>query len=176
MCLGGYQNNVSVPLSEVYDHHWIVVQAVRCHCRCCCTATFIATATAVATWTTAGTATATRHHNVTATVAVTEQSHENALCGAEYVVGIGAESRNTATAYPNGYGYYVGTSARENLWGANIHLLRTVDLAGDVNTAAKECNECYYADTKVRTYVLEYARVYGVCTAVFVAVIHQPAL
>lgn len=98
------ENGASVPLSEVYDHHWVAVQ----------------------------------------------KSHQNALCGGdpEYVVGIGAESRNTATMYPEGYGYYVGTSDAENLWGANIHLLRTEYLAGDSNSAAKECNECFYADTK----------------------------
>ena len=98
------ENGVSVPLSKVYDHHWIAVQ----------------------------------------------KSHRNALCGGtpEYVVGIGAESRNTATQYPEGYGYYVGTSVAENLWGANIHLLRTEYLSGDSLTATKECNECYYADTK----------------------------
>ena len=95
-------NNVSAPLSDCYDHHWIAVQ----------------------------------------------EGHENKLCGdPNYIVGIGAESRHTRDVFPDGYGYHV--SPLRNKWAANIHLLHTVGLAGDDPfRATKECNECYYADTK----------------------------
>jgi len=78
-----------------------------------------------------------------------QESHENPFCegSPNYIVGIGAESRNTKDIYPSGYGYVV--KPFENKWAANIHLLHTVDLAGeDPYRATKECNECYYADTK----------------------------
>jgi hypothetical protein len=101
--------NTSVPLSTVYDHHWIAL----------------------------------------------DRFHENIICtssgdskGPQYVFGIGAESRNTPAYFPDGQGYFV-YDADENQWGANIHLLHTVDLAGDSPaSAAKHCNECYYAPGK----------------------------
>jgi hypothetical protein len=103
-------NNESVPLSTVYDHHWIAL----------------------------------------------DRFHENVLCnakggpgyGPQYVFGIGAESRNTPALFPDGQGYIV-YDADENQWGGNIHLLHTVDLLGDSPaSAAKQCNECYYAPNK----------------------------
>lgn len=98
--------DASVPLSTVYDHHWIAM----------------------------------------------DRFHENVVCnggqGPQYVFGIGAESRNTPASFPDGRGYIV-YDADENQWGANIHLLHTVDLAGDnPAAAAKQCNECYYAPNK----------------------------
>ena len=97
--------NASVPLSTVYDHHWIAL----------------------------------------------DKFHENVLCngqGPQYVFGIGAESRNTPVHFPEGQGYHI-YNADENQWGANIHLLHTVDLEGDTPaSAAKHCNECYYAPGK----------------------------
>jgi hypothetical protein len=76
-------------------------------------------------------------------------SHTNALCNGdpEYVVGIGAESRKTPAQFPDGYGYVVSADDA-NDWSANIHLLHTFGLSGDDLTAARQCNECYYADTK----------------------------
>lgn len=90
-----------VPLSTVYDHHWIAEAS----------------------------------------------NHRNELChGAlQYVFGVGAESRNNPVNLPTGHGYLVEEGT---LWGANIHLLRTEGLAGDVHQATKECNECYYAPGK----------------------------
>ena len=96
------ENNVSVPLSTVYTHHWIAVNDV----------------------------------------------HRNELCknGAQYVFGIGAESRNNPIKFPSGYGHVV---TGERYWGANLHLLHTQGLAGEnPHKAAKECNECYYAPGK----------------------------
>lgn len=75
-------------------------------------------------------------------------NHKNRLCPdyAEYVFGVGAESRNNPVSIPAGYGYLVTPDTR---WYANIHLLRTQGLAGDnAAKAAKECNECYYAPGK----------------------------
>lgn len=99
--------NASVPLSFVYDHHWIAEDA----------------------------------------------SHKNDLCqGFEnYVFGIGAESRNSPTSFPAGYGYPLPVS---DAWGGNIHLLHTQNLTteyafdGSMERAKKECNECYYAPGK----------------------------
>ena len=101
--------NKSVPLSTVYDHHWIAL----------------------------------------------DKFHDNVVCtssgdsrGPQYVFGIGAESRNTPANFPDGQGYHV-YNADENQWGANIHLLHTVDLEGSSPAAAaKQCNECYYAPGK----------------------------
>merc|ERR550514_487561 len=99
-------SNASVPLSFVYDHHWIAEDA----------------------------------------------NHKNDLCpGFEnYVFGIGAESRNSAQTFPKGYGYPIPES---DVWGGNIHLLHTQNLStkytdGNLDRAAKECNECYYAPNK----------------------------
>lgn len=75
-------------------------------------------------------------------------THANKLCEdkIEYTFGIGAESRNSPVSFPPGYGYVVPAGTT---WGANIHLLRTVGLAGDnLHRAAKECNECYYSPGK----------------------------
>lgn len=99
-------NHDSVPLSTVYDHHWIAM----------------------------------------------DRFHENIICnggeGPDYVFGIGAESRRTPAQFPDGHGYII-YDADANQWGANIHLLHTVDLAGNnPHQAAKECNECYYAPGK----------------------------
>merc|ERR1719487_2234120 len=96
---------IAAPLSEVYDHHWIVQ----------------------------------------------DRSHRNRLCpyGPNYVFGIGAESRNTPVRFPQGSGYFVKAG---DLWGANIHLLRTDAgkyLQGDTpHSAVQQCNECFYAPNK----------------------------
>ena len=76
-----------------------------------------------------------------------QKGHNNPFkCGPNYIVGIGAESRNTVDRYPAGHGYHVKPG--DNEWGANIHLLHTVGLEGDKLEASKECNECYYAPNK----------------------------
>lgn len=92
-----------------------------------------------------------------------QKSHHNRLCDGkpEYVVGIGAESRNTADQFPDGYGYVVEPG--QNEWGANIHLLHTEGLAGDEFTAAKECNECYYAPNKAPTCTKEQNGTFECC-------------
>ena len=79
---------------------------------------------------------------------IKSSNHRNALCkgGLEYIFGIGAESRNSPVNFPVGYGYVVSEGTR---WGANIHLLRTEGLSGsNPFQAAKECNECYFAESK----------------------------
>ena len=92
-----------------------------------------------------------------------QKSHHNELCNGnpEYVVGIGAESRNTYDRFPQGYGYVV--KPFENEWGANIHLLHTEGLAGDEYQAAKECNECYYAPGKAPTCTKEQNGTFECC-------------
>jgi hypothetical protein len=61
------------------------------------------------------------------------------VCGGYlgYKFGVGAESRNTKTAFPEGYA--LKTTGTER-WGANIHMLRTDDVP-DV----KSCIECHCA-------------------------------
>jgi hypothetical protein len=81
------------------------------------------------------------HHWIVRTLKV--NPHVNRLCqGAmNFNFGIGAESRLRPTAIPAGFGYSVEDG---EVWGANIHLLHTVNLTG----SAKECNECWYAPNK----------------------------
>ena len=96
-----------------------------------------------------------------------QHSHKNELCrnGLNYVFGIGAESRNSPVEFPAGYGYTV-SSAKDNQFGGNIHILRTEHLAedavgmvpvgqGGAAGAAKQCNECYYALGKGKECTLE---------------------
>ena len=86
----------SVPLSEVYNHHWLFF----------------------------------------------DPNHPNAgVCGGflPYKFGVGAECRNTPTSYPGDY----AVTTQAPVWGANIHLLRTVNVK-DV----KNCIECGYAPGK----------------------------
>lgn len=96
-------HNESVPLSKVYNHHWIF--------------------------------------NMDNT------EHTNRACpdaGIDFIVGVGAESRRTPTAYPDGHGFMVedGTT-----WNANIHLLQTSQLVGGV-AGAKRCIECWWGPEK----------------------------
>ena len=93
------EKNQSVPLSEVYDHHWLVFDD------------------------TSGV-----------------PSGNAGVCGGflAYIFGVGAESRNSPMQYPEGYGYKMKGHER---WGANIHLLRTVDIA-DGPQGIKDCIEC----------------------------------
>jgi hypothetical protein len=93
-------NNVSVPLTTVYNHHWVMKP-----------------------------------------IAGPTTFHDKA-CPDEsfgYVFGVGAESRDTITAFPPGYGYMVDAGT---VWGANIHLLHTEGLAGG-QQGIKECIECW---------------------------------
>lgn len=64
--------------------------------------------------------------------------------GINFAFGVGAESRNSNTTMPTGYGYHVDAGTT---WWANIHLLRTTDLVGGMG-AAKECIECWYGPQK----------------------------
>lgn len=70
------------------------------------------------------------------------------ICGGMlgYTFGVGAESRNTAVQYPDGYGLHTDGS---QLWTTNIHLFRTQGLKvghrGNYSQALKECIECFYA-------------------------------
>jgi hypothetical protein len=64
------------------------------------------------------------------------------VCGGylSYIFGVGAESRNSPMEYPDGYGYQMKGTEQ---WGANIHLLRTVDIEGGAQ-GTKDCIECKY--------------------------------
>ena len=88
----------SVPLSEVYNHHWLVYDGRL----------------------------------------------NSGLCGGylAYKFGVGAECRGTPTVFPAPYAL---TAEGTEKWGANIHLLRTVDLVDD---DVKSCIECAYAPNK----------------------------
>eukprot|EP00162_Nutomonas_longa_P012619 comp21175_c0_seq1/m.44970 comp21175_c0_seq1/g.44970 ORF comp21175_c0_seq1/g.44970 comp21175_c0_seq1/m.44970 type:complete len:454 (+) comp21175_c0_seq1:2-1363(+) len=59
------------------------------------------------------------------------------VCGGylNYIFGVGAESRNTLTEFPDGYAYF---TTGDQAWGANIHVLRTTNVP-DV----KSCIECH---------------------------------
>lgn len=91
--------NISVPLDEVYNHHWLFFDLTQPN---------------------AG------------------------FCGGylSYLFGVGAESRLTPTTFPSPY--VIATS--QQLWGANIHLMRTVGL--DPQYGTKGCIECLYAPNK----------------------------
>ena len=93
-------NNISVPLTTVYNHHWLVkpISGPTTHSDKACTGTSF-----------------------------------------EYVFGVGAESRRTNTQFPAGYGFKVKNGT---VWGANIHLLHTQDIAGGAQ-GVKECIECW---------------------------------
>lgn len=92
-------DGTSVPLTEVYNHHWLVFS---------------------------------------------EKQPNAGVCGGflRYLWGVGAESRNTATEYPDGYGVFIKPGDR---WTANIHLLRTEYLK---NNAVQQCIECKYAPNR----------------------------
>ena len=86
----------SVPLNEVYNHHWLVFNG-----------------------------------------------RGNAgVCGGylSYVFGVGAESRDSPVEFPENYGLVLNGSEE---WGANIHLLRTVNTMN-----VKNCIECVYTPEK----------------------------
>lgn len=89
-----------VPLSTVYNHHWILRPLKK-------------------------------------------KPHFNRFCNGQinYIFGVGAESRDRPADLAPGYGYIVEDG---EVWGANLHLLHTEDLAGP----AKECNECWYGPNK----------------------------
>jgi hypothetical protein len=93
-------NNVSVPLTTVYNHHW-VMRPIR------------------------------------GPTKFEDKACPDASFG--YVFGVGAESRDTLTAFPPGYGYKVKDGT---VWGANIHLLHTQGLTGG-QQGIKECIECW---------------------------------
>jgi hypothetical protein len=94
------EKKTSVPLSEVYNHHWLVFDG-KGNAGVC----------------------------------------DNYL---QYKFGVGAESRNSPVHYAEGYGLVLdGTET----WGANIHLLRTVDLDGGA-LGIKHCIECHWAEQK----------------------------
>ena len=86
----------SVPLSEVYNHHWLVFNG----------------------------------------------KGNAGVCGGylSYVFGVGAESRGTTTTYPHPYALVLKGDEK---WGANIHLLRTVNIKN-----IKNCIECGYTPEK----------------------------
>lgn len=107
------------------------------------------------------------------------------VCGGYlgYKFGVGAESRNTDTTFPDGYAMI--TSGKER-WGANIHVLRT-DGVPDV----KSCIECHceggggnfgccpdgsFCDTTKgidhapREYFLEYTIEYSTDTSAYTAI------
>jgi hypothetical protein len=90
------ENGTSVPLNEVYNHHWLVFNNIG----------------------------------------------NLGVCGGylSYIFGVGAESRNSPVVYPDGYG--VVLTGKEK-WGANIHLLRTVN-----TNNTKNCIECAYDPVK----------------------------
>ena len=82
------EQHKSVPLTEVYNHHWLIFDG----------------------------------------------KGNSGVCGGYlgYKFGVGAECRGTPTVFPEPYALV--TDGTET-WGANIHLLRTVDLAnGDAGT------------------------------------------
>lgn len=93
-------NNVSVPLTTVYNHHWLLkpISGPTTHSDIACTGSSF-----------------------------------------EYVFGVGAESRKTLTKFPAGHGFHVKNGT---VWGANIHLLHTVDIAGG-DLGIKQCIECW---------------------------------
>jgi len=62
----------------------------------------------------------------------------------QYKFGVGAESRNSPVHYAEGYGLVLDGTEK---WGANIHLLRTVDLDGG-SLGVKHCIECHWAEQK----------------------------
>ena len=72
-------------------------------------------------------------------------SANSGVCGGflSYKFGVGAESRNTPTSFPSPY----VVETRSKVWGANIHLLRTVDL-DPAQGGVKGCIECAYAEGK----------------------------
>jgi hypothetical protein len=81
-------NNVSVPLTTVYNHHWVMRPIAG------------------------------------------PTTYNDKACPDEsfsYVFGVGAESRDTYTAFPPGHGFVVEAGT---VWGANIHLLHTEGLSG----------------------------------------------
>ena len=93
-------NNVSVPLTTVYNHHWVMRPIAG------------------------------------------PTKFDDSACPDEsfsYVFGVGAESRETYTAFPPGYGYVV---QKGTVWGVNIHLLHTQGLVGG-QQGIKECIECW---------------------------------
>lgn len=67
------------------------------------------------------------HHWIVRTLKV--NPHVNELCHGpmSYNFGIGAESRNRPSTIPAGFGFMVDEG---EVWGANLHLLHTVDLSG----------------------------------------------
>ena len=62
-----------------------------------------------------------------------------------YVFGVGAESRNTPTDLPTGYGYEVKSGTQ---WGANIHLLHSEGISGG-QQGIKECIECWATPSRL---------------------------
>merc|ERR550532_745132 len=103
----------SVPLSEVYLHHWLIFNDNRPNL---------------------------------------------GVCGGylKYNFGIGAESRGTPVEFPDGYGWVSDSS---DVWGANIHILRTVDLKVNTNSsqALKECIECWPGQGKPACHTASFA-------------------
>ena len=75
-------------------------------------------------------------------------THYNSPCpdgqAFSYVFGVGAESRKTPTVIPQGYGYHVQNGT---VWGANIHVLHTQNIAGGAQ-GVKECIECWAGPRK----------------------------
>lgn len=98
-------HNNPVPLTEVYNHHWVF-----------------------------------QFYNGTTALKLNPACVNSPI---QYFVGVGAETRNAPTIFPDGYGHYV----HNYTIGSNIHLLRTTDLLDDVN-GQKECAECWYDEYK----------------------------
>jgi hypothetical protein len=81
-----------------------------------------------------------------------QAGHTNPLsCGPSYIVGVGSESRNSKVIFPSGYGYYV--APKDNVFGANLHLLHTVGLSGADKYQAAKVSSC-----RTHTYTHTHAR------------------
>ena len=125
--------HIPVPLSDVYDHHWIAVSSKHQNQLCRRTGGL-----------------------GNYVFGIGAESRNNPITlpeGYAYVVEDGAQWGGNSEYLPLIQHAHCGRFFLTSVC-CIVHLLRTEGLAGDPHKAAKECNECYYGPNKGDTDLL----------------------